>query len=88
MAAPEINNLVLPNGTILVLEDVSGATTGTITRHSKMGGCRFHDQDVGTGTPPENTHILFVREMVTEVIVDGVEYLAMHANAVVGLIPS
>ncbi|GAG59776.1 unnamed protein product, partial [marine sediment metagenome] len=34
-----------------------------------------------------HTHILFAKEMATEVNVDGVEYMAMHEHAVVGLIP-
>jgi len=87
MAAPTINNIILPKRTVLVLEDAPGETTGTIFRHSEMGGARFHDQNGGVGAPAENTHILFVREKVTEVIVDGVEYLAMHKNAIVGIIP-
>ena len=87
MAAPTINNIILPKRTVLVLEDAPGETTGTIFRHSEMGGARFHDQNGGAGAPAENTHILFVREKVTEVIVDGVEYLAMHKNAIVGIIP-
>ena len=62
-------------------------TTGRIFQHSTMGGARFHDQNGGTGVPAENTHVLFVREMTTEVEVDEVEYLAMHEHAIVGLIP-
>ena len=39
---------------------------------------------------PEITsdHVLFCKEMATEVEVDGVEYMAMHVNAVVGVIPT
>ncbi len=90
MAAPTINNIVLPNGTILVTPDgpdPDEATTGVIFKHSEMGGARFHDQNGGAGTPAENTHILFVKEMTTEVIVDSVEYLSMHESAIVGIIP-
>ena len=88
MAAPTIDNIVLPKGTVLVLKDKAGSTTGRIFRHSEMGGARFHDQNGGISSPATNTHLLFVRDMTTEVIVNGVEYLAMHQNAVVGLIPS
>lgn len=83
-----IDNLVLPKNTILVLPDEGDKpTTGTIFRHSEMGGARFHDADASIGGPTENTHVLFVKEMTTDVKIDGVDYLAMHENAVVGLIP-
>ncbi|GAF78485.1 unnamed protein product, partial [marine sediment metagenome] len=31
--------------------------------------------------------VLYVKEMATEVDIDGVEYLAMNEDAIVGLIP-
>ena len=83
-----INNLVLPDGRILVLPDEGDkATTGTIARRSLMGGGRFLVGSGSTiGKETEYNHVLFVREMATEVIIDDVEYMAMHQNAVVGLI--
>jgi len=82
MAAPIINDLVLPNNRILVLPD--GETTGTIFRRSAQGGGKFK----GSADPEiESAHVLFVKEMTTEVQIDDVKYLAMHVNAVVGLIP-
>jgi len=37
--------------------------------------------------PTENTHVVFVREMADEVEIDGITYMGMHKNAVIGLIP-
>ncbi len=82
MATPIINDLVLPNNRILVLPD--GETIGTIFRRSAQGGGKFK----GSADPEiVSTHVLFVKENAAEVIVDGVEYLAMHQDNVVGLIP-
>ncbi len=89
MAAPIINNLLLPGNTILVLPDEGSLpTTGKIFRWSSEGGGHFLTVANGNSGPVgEFTHILFVREMTTEVNINGVEYLAMYINAVVGLIP-
>jgi len=87
MAAPVIDNIVLPKGTCLVLKDEGTDNIGRIFRHSEMGGARFHDQNGGSGEPSLDTHVLFVKEMSTEVNVDGVEYLAMNEDIIVGLIP-
>lgn len=82
-----INDLVLPYNTILVLPDDGSETTGVIFRRSPMGGGVFKVAFGGIGgSEIEYEHILFVKEMATEVEVDGVEYMAMHENAVVGLI--
>lgn len=89
MATPTIDNLLLPINVILVLPDEGDKpTTGVIFRRSLRGGGRFQGEN-GTYPNPiiESDHILFVREITTEVIVDEVEYLAMHENAVVGIIP-
>ncbi len=84
MATPIINNLVLSSSRILVLPDVDSDTTGVIFRRSTQGGGFFKG-----GSDPEITsdHVLFIKEMATAVEIDEVEYLAMHANAVVGIIP-
>lgn len=88
MAIPVINNLVLPNNTIIVLLDEDSQTTGTVVERSPMGGGRFRAITGGVGgSDLEYDHVLFAKEMATEVEVDGVEYLAMHQSAVVGLIP-
>ncbi len=89
MTAPVINNLLLPVKTILVLPDEGTLpTTGMIFRRSSEGGGHFSAIANGNSGPvKEFTHVLFVRDMTTEVNVDGVEYLSMHISAVVGLIP-
>ena len=89
MATPIINNLKLPDGRILVLPDEGDQTsTGAISQRSPSGGGHFRvGSGTGLGPEQEYAHILFCREMATEVEVDDVGYLAMHQNAVVGLIP-
>ena len=89
MAIPIINDLLLPDNRILVLPDEGDKpTTGTIFRRSTMGGGHFKvGSGAGLGGENEYDHILFAREMTTEVEVNGVGYLAMHTNAVIGLIP-
>ncbi len=89
MAAPTIDNLLLPGNTILVLPDEGALpTTGRIFRRSSEGGGHFSTVANGNSGPvKEFTHVLFVRDMTTEVNIDGVEYLSMHISAVVGLIP-
>ncbi len=88
MAAPVINNVLLPIFCVLVLPDAPDSTTGVIVRVSGSGGGKFMSPDVQTEEYPDtHTHVLFVKEMSTEVNIDSVEYLAMHSNAVVGLIP-
>ncbi len=81
MASPTIDNLVLPVGRVLVTPDdpdPEEATTGVVFSKSAQGSSSFGA--VGS-------HVLFVKEMTTEVEVNGVEYLAMHESAIVGLIP-
>ena len=88
MATPVIDNLLLPVRCILVLPDDGSETTGTIFKTSGMGGGVFISPLIQMQEAPiPHRHILFVKEMSTEVEVDGVEYLAMHETAVVGLIP-
>lgn len=84
MATPTINNLTLPGNRILVLLDEDSQTTGVVSHRSSQGGGLF----IGAYNPiVESAHVLFVKEMATEVKVDGVEYMAMHINAIVGVIP-
>ncbi len=93
--AVTINNLLLPDNRILVLPDEGDnpttgmlIPTGTIFRRSTMGGGHFMvGSGDGIGKESEYSHVLFVREMTAEVTVNEVEYLAMHSDAVVGLIP-
>lgn len=88
MAVPVIDNLLLPVKCILVLPDEGSETVGVIVKASEMGGGRFNSVFVQAQSMPTlHTHILFIKEMATEVNVDGIEYLAMHECAVVGLIP-
>ena len=83
-----IDNLVLPHGRILVSPDEESDTSGTIVLRSPMGGGRFIVSYGGVGgTETEYSHVLFVKEGCTEVEIDGVDYLAMHQDNVVGLIP-
>ena len=85
MATPIINNLVLPGNRVLVLLDVGSETTGTISQVSSRGGGQF----VGSFNPEAGSaHILFAKEMGSPVEIDDVEYVAMHVNAVVGVIPT
>lgn len=85
---PIINNLILPDNRILVLPDEGSDTTGIIFRRSTMGGGHFVvGSGGGLGGENEYDHVLFAEYMATEVEMNGVEYLAMHTNAVVGLIP-
>jgi len=88
MAVAEINNLVLPTNTILVLPDVDDDTTptGTIFKRSEMG-CKRLAGRTGEYDVIEGNHILFVKEMAVKVKVNGVKYYAMNSRAVVGLIP-
>ena len=84
MATPIINDLALPDSRILVLLDQDSETTGVIFRRSARGGGFFR----GSSDPEiESDHVLFCKEMATRVEIDEVEYWAMHANAVVGIIP-
>jgi len=88
MASPIIDNLVLPDGRILVLPDEESETTGNIVSRSPMGGGRFVVSSGGVGgNEVEYNHVLFVKEGCTEVEIDDVVHLAMHQDNVVGLIP-
>jgi len=89
MATPIINDLVLPDGRILVLPDANSRTTGTIVQRSPMGGGVFKVTHGGVGGSDRTyDHVLFVKEVATPVEIDSVEYMAMHVNAVVGVIPT
>lgn len=82
MAGPIINNLILPLSRILVIPDdpdPEEATTGIVFSKSAQGSSAFCGVD---------SHVLFIKGMTTEVVVDEVEYLAMHESAIVGEIPS
>ena len=88
MTAPIINDLLLPKNIVLVLPDEGEqSTTGTITNRSEQGGGHFESSAVTSGAPMSYDHVLFVREMATEVNINDVEYFAMSECAVVGLIP-
>lgn len=82
MATPAHDDLVLPGSRILVLLDDASESTGIIFRRSPKGGGHF---TIGNDV---SDHVLFAPEMSTVVEVDGQEYQAMHANAVVGVIPA
>lgn len=84
MATPIINELALPSSRILVLPDEQSESTGVIFRRSALGGGFFK----GSSDPEiSSDHVLFIKEIATPVEIDEVEYLAMHVNAVVGIIP-
>jgi len=93
MATPIIDNLILPANRLLVLKDGDSKCTGVILSKSSQGCRRFtipqEQVEPSQPQPPlqEYDHVLFVKEMVEAVEVNGVELLAMHGNAVVGLIP-
>lgn len=88
MATPIINNLVLPHNCILVELDADSQTTGTIIRRSMMGGGQFKAvSDNGSGPEISYDHVLFCKELATEIEIEGLEYLVMHQSSVVGLIP-
>ncbi len=84
MATPIINDLVLPGSRILVLLDTGSESTGVIFQRSAQGGGFFKG---GSDPEIESDNVLFCKEMAVPVEIDDVEYLAMHVNAVVGLIP-
>ena len=88
MATPIIDNLLLPNNRILISPD-EGETpsTGTIYRRSEMGGGHFVVSVPGRNPVVEGERVLFVREMATEVEINGIEYMAMCQDAIVGIIP-
>lgn len=92
MAASTINNLVLQSNRCLVLPDSD--STGVLFKVSERGFRRLvesppmpQDPNEPQGPAIPYTRVLFVKENTAEVIVDGVEYLAMHQDNIVGLIP-
>lgn len=91
MATPIINNMLLPGGRILVLPDEGDKpSTGIVVRRSMRGGGIFKSSPSGhvpTPPPEESDHVVFVREMAVEVEIDGINYLAMAQESVVGIIP-
>ena len=75
-----------------VAKIVRGSGLGRVGhRHAGVatGGGGYFQGDAGANLSPTvvSARVLFVREMATEVEVDGVEYMAMHQSAVVGLSP-
>jgi len=82
MTTPIHDNLILPDSRVLVLVDALSETTGTIFRKSFWGGGQFATR-VGV-----SDHVLFVKEAASPVEIDGQEYLAMHTEAIVGVIPT
>jgi len=86
MATPVVNDVALPNDRILVLPDEGNQpSTGVIFRRPVSGGNFWMDNG---NLETRYNRVLFVREMAAEVLIDDTEYLAMHTDAVVGLIPS
>lgn len=92
MAAPIIDNLILNAGRCLVL--ANSDSTGTIFKVSSQGFRRLVEGQPMPDDPllpPDPavpySKVLFVKANTTEVIVDEVEYLAMHQNNIVGVIP-
>ena len=80
---------------ILVLPDEGSDTTGVVYKkklrgyHGLMNGISHSDPDDSESpmTPEvHHNHVVFVREGAVEVEIDGVTYLAMHINNVVGYI--
>lgn len=85
MAAPIINDLLLPTGVVLILPDAPDASTGVVVRRSQTGGGFFK----GGNPIVESSHVLYIKDgQTTEVEIDGVEYLSMSEQAVVGIIPT
>jgi len=93
MATPIIDNLLLPANRFLVLLDEGSNCTGIIQSKSAQGYRRFIipqepvDPSQPSPTVQEYDHVLFVKEMAETVEVNGVAYIAIHGNAIVGLIP-
>ncbi len=81
----------LMKGRLLVLLDEGKDDRGVVFQSNLGGYCGL----VVPGDPPEDpmppaesySHIIFVKEMATEVEIDDVSYQAMHRNAIVGVIP-
>lgn len=88
MGIPTIDNLVLPTNRILVLQDQGSDPVGVIKQYSTGGGGVFKlGGGVGDDIPEiEYTHVLYVEKMTEKVRINGVVYLAMSEDAIVGLI--
>ena len=89
MATPIINNLMLTKNALLVLPDEGDKlTTGTVEQTSKEGSAKFFASAIMEHPTDIGSHVLFIREMTTEVEIDEVEYLVMPIEAIVGIIPT
>lgn len=76
---------------LLVLPDENSNTTGVISAHDTDGwrgltiAPEIPENPENPIMPPEYyTHVVFVREGAVEVEIDGITYLAMHRNNIVG----
>ena len=76
---------------VLVLVDDGSENTGVIVEH-KFRGYRgllerpapLENDDDLIGPDIFHSHIVFVKEMASEVEIDGIAYLAMHQRAIMG----
>ena len=77
---------------VLVLVDEDSDTTGVIFQSNLRGYTGLIDNVTPENPedPPEEPvvydHIVFAKEGTVEVEIDGVTYLAMHLNSIVGYI--
>lgn len=81
----------LLSGRLLILPDDGSDTTGIIAAHDIDGwrgltiAPEIPENPEDLPVPPEfYTHVVFVREGAVEVEIDGVSYLAMHRNNIIG----
>ena len=82
----------LIRGRLLILPDTGKDDRGVIYK-SNLGGWRCLEISPEPTEPGEFSpqienynHIIFIKEMATEIEIDGVTYLAMHRNAIVGIL--
>ena len=77
----------------MVLLDEGSTNTGTVFQ-SDLAGYRGFTHPIAVPEDPDSPylpvesydHVVFVKEMATEVEIDDVSYQAMHRNAVIGVI--
>ncbi len=93
MAEPQ-----LVYGRVLVTLDEGKQNIGRIVQHTCMGESRLMvprvEPDVPNGEEPQPIpeieyydHVVFVKEMSDQVIVDGMDYIGMSIDAIIAVIP-
>lgn len=77
---------------VRVLVDENSNTTGMIVENNLRNYCGLLDRhpsgdpEIPDDPPTQHNHIAFIKELTTEVEIDGETYLVMGINAIVGYI--